>query len=138
MVRSTQRLPGLCIDIHPSAAQDFPHLGWQRRFKFHPCAVCRVMKGEARGVQAESLRALSAMPLITDDGVAHVGAVYAQLVRAPRHGLKLNERHAAASPKYAQARLGLFAALHDSPLRLRFRVATDRGADVPFVPSDTT
>src|SRR5215210_1268883 len=96
------------------------------------------MKGEACSVQAQSACADRAVPLISDDGVAQVSAVYAQLVCAARHWLKLDERDALSSLKHAQARLGWFAALHDSPLRLPFRVATYGRADEAFVHFDTT
>ena len=84
------------------------------------------MKSEPRGVEAESIASAPAMPLISDDGVAQVRAVDTQLVCASRDRLKLDKGQAVSSLKNAQARLGGLARLQDSPLRLTFRVSTDR------------
>ena len=76
-------------------------------------------------MQAESRVRLAAVEHVADDCMPRVRAVYAQLVRAPGHGLKLDERAARFALDDAQARLGGLARLQNSPRRARALFAAD-------------
>lgn len=72
---------------------------------------------------------LARVESVADNRVARVRAMYSKLVRAARHGLKLDERARDASLDHAQTRLGMLARLIDTPLRARVVIAAYRRVD---------
>src|SRR5688500_725565 len=82
-------------------------LGRRLRDELHPLVRGRMAQAQTRRVQAETRVRLAAVEHVADDRVPRVRAVYAQLVRAPRHRLQLDERAAFAPLKHTQTRLGL-------------------------------
>ena len=93
------------------------------RTKLRPLVHRGVAEGQSRRVQTQARVWLARVESVADNRVTHVRAVYAKLVRAARHGLKLDERARPASLDHAQARLGTLARLLDPPLRKRLFVA---------------
>jgi hypothetical protein len=71
--------------------------------------------------------------LVADDGVAHVGRVYAELVCAPGNGLHLDERCAPQSLYHAKTSFSRAALVHHPPLRPALGVAPDGGADASLI-----
>ncbi len=94
-------------------------------------------EGEAGGVQTEPVRVVvRAVPLVAGYHVADVRAVDAELIRPPRHRLKLDERLAATSLKHAQTRLRRLPFRHHIPFRTLRGVASDGRVDVQHVFGD--
>src|SRR5205085_8600440 len=97
----------------------------------------RVAEGEPRGVQAQARVRVPAVEAVADDRVARVRAVYAQLVRAPRHRLQLDERPRPAPLQHAQTRLRGLPAFEHAPARARLLVAAYGRGHCPHVIFDS-